>query len=225
MRARFAMLFAAALALGGCSSTGGTCAPIPCPAPGFDPQTCTCRTFDGGPPHLDGGADATPDAALDATPDTATDASADAMSDAPPTASDAAAPATVDMTQTLSDPTLHGTGSCAGVTLGDVVTRARADNPALADITDFVGPYLGDRERVIFAFAIPNGFRVVFKRGSGDCPAGCISNEYWYFETDAACLPQPAGHYSAQYKSPGNCFVIDGAPVWGFPNPRAPACP
>ena len=203
MRARFTTLVATAIAVASCSSTGGDCAIIPCPAPGFDTETCSCR------PPLDGGL---------------TDVDAAPM-DGGGAPVDAAAPTTVDVSQTLSDPTLAGTGSCTGFTLGDVVARVRADNPALADITDYVGPYLSDRERLIFAFAIPNGFRVVFKRGSDDCPAGCISNAYWYFETDAACVPQPAGHYSAQYQSPGNCFVIEGAPVWGFPNPRAPACP
>jgi hypothetical protein len=191
---------AAALTLGAGLACSETCPVAACPqAQDFDTLTCKCRPSDAGLGVEDA---ATQEAA----------------------AGDGAPPATVDVADTLSDPTLAGTGACSGVTLGDAVARVQADNPALADITDFVGPYPNDRERLIFAFAIPNGFRLVFKRGSGDCLGGCISNDYWYFETDTACIPQPAGSYSAQFQSAGNCFVIVGAPLWGFPSPRGPAC-
>ena len=58
----------------------------------------------------------------------------------------------------------------------------------------------------IYAFATETGFAVTFKRGGGDCPAGCAENEYWYFVTDPACAPMQVGHFNAAW-GPGNCLL------------------
>ena len=51
------------------------------------------------------------------------------------------------------------------------------------DCGDPNNPPLWDGSR-IHAFQSPDGgFSLVFLRGSGDCPSGCIERRYWYFET------------------------------------------
>jgi hypothetical protein len=134
--------------------------------------------------------------------------------------------APLDLDARLVDQTTAGTGACSGSALGDVLNQIRSAHAHLADYTALVGPIWMDMPRLIFAFAWTEGFRIVFKRGDGDCPAGCISNEYWYFGTDEACAPELVGHYSAVISgSAAQCYVVDGQPLWGFPLPRGPACP
>jgi hypothetical protein len=53
----------------------------------------------------------------------------------------------------------------------------------------------------------------------GPAPSGRsdIDKEYWYFTTGAACTPNLAGHFSSVFHSQGNCFAVEGAPMWGLP--------
>lgn len=121
----------------------------------------------------------------------------------------------------LTDFDAVGHGACADVTLLDAVEQARALRPDLVDITalyvsrpDVVG---GDGS-FIYAFERPDGgFALVFKRGSGDCPAGCINKDYWYFETDSDCQVEAIGE---THPSSGECIPRDELPRWGIP--RAP---
>lgn len=118
-----------------------------------------------------------------------------------------------------------GVGSCARRTLADVIAAVHQLNPALADITILEGmdPNLSGDGNRIFAFAHDKGFRLVFKRGAGDCPAGCIDNRYWYFATDESCNVVAMGSYSRTFSSQGNCFTVEGTPLWGIPQPLDPA--
>jgi hypothetical protein len=154
----------------------------------------------------------------DASPaaDAALPPAADAASDVAP-ASLPGAPVT--------QPSAAGSGACAGNTLGQVIAAVHQRMPALADITviDGMDPNLGGDGNRIFAYAHDDGFRLVFKRGSGDCPSGCIDNEYWYFATDEHCVPGQVGHYLRTYASAGNCFTVEGTPLWGRPPPADPA--
>lgn len=133
----------------------------------------------------------------------------------------------VELTDAVTDPSTEGKGDCTGTTLGQVITAIHLANRELESITtlyDPQNPSFG-RSSEIFAFATPDGFRLVFMRGSGDCPAGCINREYWYFETNAQCDPEQVGHYA---RGQGNgCVAVSGAPVWGFPDVGGPsnACP
>jgi hypothetical protein len=125
----------------------------------------------------------------------------------------------------VTQPGVGGLGACAGKTLGQVIAAVHQQMPALADITVIEGmdPNLGGDGNRIYAFAHDDGFRLVFKRGSGDCPSGCIDNEYWYFATDERCVPAPVGHYLATYMSGGNCLKVEGTPLWGRPRAVDPA--
>ncbi|MBI2391996.1 MAG: hypothetical protein HYV09_20560 [Deltaproteobacteria bacterium] len=113
----------------------------------------------------------------------------------------------------LTAETAKGSGVCAGRTLGQAIDAAYAAMPSLKDIT-----VLYDPEKVmsdgsfVHAFQKPDGgFAIVFKRGGGDCPAGCTENEYWYFETDAACATKQVGHYLPTWGS--GCVNVVGAPL------------
>lgn len=137
----------------------------------------------------------------------------------------AATPPTVDLRLALTDPEIRGTCACAAFTLGQVMNEIGIADPSLADITMLAGEGYADGPALAFAFATPQGFRFVLKRGWGDCPSGCPNNELWYFETDAACVAQPVGHFRALVDDVGGvCYVLEGEPLWGFLS-KGPACP
>jgi len=162
------------------------------------------------------GVDAAPDTSMTLVePDAATPAS-----DVPPPGGETAAGTPI------GDPAARGTGACAARTLAEVIAAVHRQRPDLADIKVLQAsnpdPSLSDGS-LIRAFAHQGGFRLVFKRGDGDCPSGCIDNWYWYFQTDAACEPALAGQYSRVYRSPGNCFEVAGTILWGIPGPTDPS--
>jgi hypothetical protein len=138
-------------------------------------------------------------------------ASADAIGTATdgPTPSDASSPVPGAR---VTQPSFAGQGACAGKTLGQLIAAVHQQMPGLADITaiDGMDAGLGGDGNRIYAFAHDDGFRLIFKRGSGDCPSGCIDNEYWYFATDAACAPVLAGHHARIFDSSGNCYKVEG---------------
>ncbi len=116
-----------------------------------------------------------------------------------------------------------GLGACADSSLVRVIAAVHQGWPALADVTEL---YRDDPNRLgdgsfIYAFANGTGFALVFRRGGGDCPAGCTENEYWYFVTDAACAPTQVGHYGADWGA-GSCLMTSGHPMWGIPGPPPP---
>jgi hypothetical protein len=137
----------------------------------------------------------------------------------PPAEGDAAPPGAP-----ASDPVQQGSGACVDKSLEQVIAAVHQGWPDLADIKEIYGNdpnRLGDGS-FIYAFANDTGFALAFKRGGGDCPAGCTENEYWYFLMDAACVPTQIGHYSAGWAT-GNCLMASGKPMWGIPHPPDPA--
>ncbi|HEY2732252.1 MAG TPA: hypothetical protein VGK52_20065 [Polyangia bacterium] len=114
-------------------------------------------------------------------------------------------------------------GACAGVALGNVLAAIRAANSALADIVTVYNPATATTDgSFIYTYDVGVlGFDVVFKRGTGDCLAGCTENEYWYFSTDGSCQPVSAGHYHATWGT-DSCLTVDGAAMWGRPTPPDP---
>jgi hypothetical protein len=57
---------------------------------------------------------------------------------------------------------------------------------------------------------------LVFWEGSGDCPAGCINNRYYYFVVKDGQAAK-AGEYARIYNSATNSYDVVGAPMWGVP--------
>jgi hypothetical protein len=111
-----------------------------------------------------------------------------------------------------------GTGACAGLTLSSVIEKIQALDPSLADIGTIYAPAGGTGDG---SFIYPygrgdGGFDVVFKRGLGDCPAGCTENDYRYFSTDQACRPQKVGQYHAAWGA-DSCLEVEGTPMWNHP--------
>jgi hypothetical protein len=106
--------------------------------------------------------------------------------------------------------------------LGSIVDRIHEEHPELADIETLYAPdpNRGGDGSFIYAFQKPDGtFALVFKRGGGDCPAGCTENDYWYFDTTSQCDVSEAG-YTRRYFD-GACLMPDQLPKWGIP-PAAP---
>jgi hypothetical protein len=134
----------------------------------------------------------------------------------------------VDPGEAIVDPDTPGTGVCSNETAGTILAAIWQIWPELADITviyDSNAGLIGDGS-FVHIFQSGDGFRLVLVRGSGDCPAGCIDHEYWYFETDASCDPTQVGHYSRIFDSSGNCYRIEGNALWGLPEPSdAGRCP
>lgn len=62
-----------------------------------------------------------------------------------------------------------------------------------------------------------DGWDLVFWEGSGDCPAGCINNHYYYFSVKKDGRVNKVGEYSSSYVFLTNSFETTGAPMWGVP--------
>jgi hypothetical protein len=122
------------------------------------------------------------------------------------------------------DAGLTGPGACAGNTLAGVIAQVHAGWPQLGDVQRVYQPRagrIGGDGSYVYAFAGASGFALVFRRGGGDCPAGCTENEYWYFVTDDTCTARQVGHYRAAWAT-GTCLSAAGAPLWGLPSPPDP---
>lgn len=116
-----------------------------------------------------------------------------------------------------------GGGACQSVTLGQIIDGIHAEHPELADISTLYAPNPqgGGDGSFIYAFQRPDGaFALVFKRGGGDCPAGCTENDYWYFETVAKCEVSAVG-YTRRYFD-GKCLPADQLAMWGIPSAAPP---
>jgi hypothetical protein len=122
------------------------------------------------------------------------------------------------------DLTGPGPGACANSTLEAVIAGVHRSWPELTDVTRLSRPDPdrggGDGSR-IYAFLQEQAFALAFRRGGGDCPAGCTENEYWYFVTDDTCTARQVGHYRAAWAT-GTCLSAAGAPLWGLPSPPDP---
>jgi hypothetical protein len=121
----------------------------------------------------------------------------------------------------IVDPATMGGGACASTTLASVLAGIRAKVTTLAPVTTIYNPtQQGNTDgNFIYPYQTTDGrFAIAFKRGAGDCPAGCTDNTYDYFQTDDQCLPQQVGHYRAVS---GTCLQVEGAPMWGHP-PASP---
>jgi hypothetical protein len=111
-----------------------------------------------------------------------------------------------------------GSGACAGVLLATILAKIRAADPTLADIQTIYDPSTSTSDgSFIYPYArADGGFDAVFKRGLGDCVAGCTENDYRYYATDDACSPAEVGHFHAAWGS-GTCLTVEGAPMWSHP--------
>ena len=115
------------------------------------------------------------------------------------------------------DLAVRGSVECKDESLADVIAKVHRNIPDLADIDALYRPEpnRGGDGNLIYAFQHPQGgFALVFVRGSGDCPSGCISHEYWYFDT-VVCIPLLLGRYVRDGSQ--QCIPADQRPQWGIP--------
>ena len=117
----------------------------------------------------------------------------------------------------ITDSATTGSGACTGKTLQQVIEAVYAIRPDLVDITRIYSPGAFPDGSFIYAFASPGGFRLVFVRGGGDCPAGCTEHEYWYFQTGASCVPTQTGQFHPNYSTNDSGCPMYGAPMWAVP--------
>ncbi len=62
-----------------------------------------------------------------------------------------------------------------------------------------------------------DGWDFVFWEGSGDCPAGCINNHYYYFSARKDGSLAKMGEYTRNFNADQNAFETAGVPMWGVP--------
>jgi hypothetical protein len=62
-----------------------------------------------------------------------------------------------------------------------------------------------------------DGWNIIFWKGSGDCPSGCINNHYWYLAVDKSGTVVLAGEFVRDFDSAANAVKTSGAPMWGVP--------
>lgn len=116
-----------------------------------------------------------------------------------------------------------GGGQCAKVSLAEVLRAIEALRPDLSDVSTLYAPDpdTGGDGSFKYAFLKPDGgFAVVIKRGDGDCPSGCITNDYWYFETGVGCEVQEIGE---THRGGDGCIQADQLPRWGIPGAALPS--
>jgi len=63
----------------------------------------------------------------------------------------------------------------------------------------------------------PGGWNIIFWQGSGDCPAGCINNHYWYLSVEKSGSVTLAGEFVREFDSASNAVKIRGVPMWDVP--------
>ncbi len=120
----------------------------------------------------------------------------------------------------------RGAGECATTTLTAVLEQIHAARPDLADVANLFPGYGPEDEgqRVdgsyVYAFRrADGGFAVALERGSGDCLAGCIVHDYWYFETGPGCTIEEVGEAHRDFQ---RCMEPDQLPRWGVPYAARP---
>lgn len=123
----------------------------------------------------------------------------------------------------IRDPNSYGGNACSSTSIEQFIARAQQLRPELADIRELAHVDSSPGMTSISAYLEADfTLTLVFRRGDGDCAAGCIDNEYWYFKSDDACAPRQAGYYKRADDPNRNCYVESGAPLWNEPRPLDP---
>ena len=55
-----------------------------------------------------------------------------------------------------------------------------------------------------------DGWRILFWQGSGDCPAGCLNNQYWYFIVTRTGIIRKIGEFKRVFNPRKNAFDETG---------------
>lgn len=96
----------------------------------------------------------------------------------------------------------------------EAIIRAKIVYSEVKDVkktTDVIGQTMN-----ISARKTDLGWKLMFWQGSGDCPAGCINDHYWYFTVDKNGEVEKIGEYERIFNSRKNSYDEKGSPIWDF---------
>lgn len=98
----------------------------------------------------------------------------------------------------------------------DAIALAQKQFPELKDIKPTASGTIGASTNITVQ-EMPGGWNLIFWKGSGDCPSGCINHHFWYISVDKTGKVAKAGEYVKEFDSAANNFKASGAPMWGVP--------
>jgi hypothetical protein len=96
------------------------------------------------------------------------------------------------------------------------IALVKSKFPELAHIKSSPPFSIGASTNITVVYPRIDAIYLVFWEGSGDCPAGCINNRYYYFMVKDNVVTK-MGEYSRIYNEAKNNFETTGAPLWGVP--------
>jgi hypothetical protein len=98
----------------------------------------------------------------------------------------------------------------------EAIRLAQQKFPELKDIQKMPAGSIGASTDIVVQDR-PDGWNVMFWKGSGDCPSGCINNHYWYLSVEKSGTIALAGEFVREFDSATNAVKTRGAPMWGVP--------
>jgi hypothetical protein len=98
----------------------------------------------------------------------------------------------------------------------DAIAVIKARYPGVAKIQKTGAGVIGASTNIT-TIQRADGWGFVFWEGSGDCPAGCIDNHYYYFSAKKNGSIAQVGEYTRTFNADQNAFDTTGAPMWGIP--------
>ncbi len=117
----------------------------------------------------------------------------------------------------VNAPTAAPTPASGNVTRADdAIALAQQKFPELRSIKQSPPNSIGASTN-IWVIDQPDGWNLVFWKGEGDCPAGCINNHYWYVGVSKSGDAALAGEYVREFNSGANALQTRGQPMWGIP--------
>lgn len=123
----------------------------------------------------------------------------------------------VEITSSNASPTLPPVPSLIVIANADAAIAAvKAKFAEVAKIQKAGAGVIGASTNIT-VLERPDGWDLAFLEGSGDCPAGCINNHYYYFSVKKDGRVNKVGEYSSSYVFLTNSFETSGTPMWGIP--------
>jgi hypothetical protein len=98
----------------------------------------------------------------------------------------------------------------------EAIALAQKQFPELRDIKRTPAGTIGASSDIIVQERT-DGWNMIFWQGSGDCPAGCINNHYWYVSADKSGKLALVGEFIREFDAGTNAMKARGAPMWGVP--------
>lgn len=98
----------------------------------------------------------------------------------------------------------------------EAIQLIQANFAEVSQIKPNLTPKPFDPDRIV-VLERGNRWDIVFQTGSGDCPAGCLNNYFWYFSVWQDGRVKKMGQFSRVFVSSLNSMQEKGSPLWGIP--------